>query len=393
MPLLKPSRYKGIHGGRGSGKSHFWAELLIEDCLYDEAGLRAACIREVQKSLDQSVKLLLEDKINKTFKLAHTGAFRILDSHIETPRGGIIDFLGMHNQTDDSIKSLEGYRRAWIEEGQGVSQRSLDLLTPTFRAPGSEIWASWNPNKPTDPVDKFFRGPDRYPSAISVEMNWPDNPWFPAELREEMEWDRDRDPDKYANVWAGKYKKLSSARVFKKWKVSKTPLVMPKGVTLYFGADWGFANDPTVLVCGWLDGRKLYIYRAISRVGVEIDDTPGFFDELDPDNPGFARKWVITADSARPETISYCKRKGYPLIRSSKKGKGSVEEGVKFVQNYDIIIDPSCVCVIDEFSDYSYKVDRLTNQPLPILEDKRNHTVDAIRYKLEDARRAKGGVF
>lgn len=364
--------------------------MLVEDCIADNWGMRAICIREVQKSLSQSVKLLIEDKIKK---LGVSGAFRVLDTHIEAPRGGIIDFIGMNNQTADSIKSLEGYRRALVEEGQTISKRSLDLLTPTIRAPGSQLWFAWNPDKPTDPVDAFFRGEKKHPSSICVEMNYWDNPWFPDELREDMEFDRDNDPDKYSWIWAGKYRKISQNRVFKNWRVSKTPLIRPQGTVLYLGADWGFANDPTVLVCGWLDGRKLYIYRAISEVGIEIDDTPDFFDRLDPDKPGFARKWVITADSARPETISYCKRKGYPLIQASKKGKGSVEEGVKFVQNYEIIVDPSCVCVINELSDYSYKVDKLTGQPTPELADDNNHTIDAIRYMLEDARRAKGGVF
>lgn len=356
----------------------------------DNWGMRAICIREVQKSLSQSVKLLIEDKIKA---MGVSSAFRVLDSHIEAPRGGIIDFTGMNNHTADTIKSLEGYRRAFVEEGQTISKRSLTMLTPTIRAPGSQLWFAWNPEKPTDPVDDFFRGPNKHPNSICVELNYEDNPWFPDELRGDMEHARDTDPDEYAWVWAGKYRKLSKNRVFKNWKVSKVPLIRPKGSVLYFGADWGFANDPTVLVCGWLDGRNLYIYRAISETGIEIDDTPDFFDRLDPNTPGFARPWVITADSARPETISYCKRKGYPNIRASKKGKGSVEEGVKFVQNYNIIIDPSCVSVINEFSSYSYKVDKLTSQPIPELEDKNNHTVDAIRYMLEDARRAKGGVF
>lgn len=390
QPLLGDQRYKGIHGGRGSGKSHFFAELLVEDCLADNWGMRAICIREVQKSLSQSVKLLIEDKIKL---MGVSSAFRVLDSHIEAPRGGIIDFTGMNNHTADTIKSLEGYRRAFVEEGQTISQRSLTMLTPTIRAPGSQLWFAWNPEKPTDPVDDFFRGKNKHPNSVCVELNYEDNPWFPDELREDMEFDRDRDPDKYAWVWAGKYRKVSQNRVLKNWRVSKTPLIRPQGAVFYFGADWGFSNDPTVLVCGWLEGRNLYIYRAISQVGVEIDDTPAFFDTLDPARPGLARKWVITADNSRPETISYCKRKGYPNIRPSKKGKGSVEEGVKFVQNYNIIIDPSCVCVINELSDYSYKVDKLTGQPTPELEDDHNHTVDAIRYMLEDARRAKGGVF
>src|SRR5216683_934866 len=112
--FLQPSRYKGAWGGRGSGKSHFFAELLVEKCLLN-AGTRWVCIREVQKSLEQSVKLLLEDKIKS---MGVSAQFRILHTHIETPGGGIITFQGMQNHTAESVKSLEGYDGAWVEEAQ-----------------------------------------------------------------------------------------------------------------------------------------------------------------------------------------------------------------------------------------------------------------------------------
>lgn len=386
LPLLKPAPLKGIHGGRGSGKSHFFAELLVEDCLVEPT--RAVCLREVQKSLSQSSKLLIEDKIAK-FGLE--GSFRSLDTKIIAPMGGVINFMGLSDQTEDSIKSIEGYKRAWLEEAQSISQNSLDLLLPTIRADGSEVWASWNPKRPTDPIDVLMRGPNRYPGTIAIEMNYMHNPRFPKRLRELMEWDKRRDPDKYAHIWLGKYRKMSQTRVFKNWRIEVvTP---PKGVSFLFGADWGFSSDPTVIICGFIVGKTLYIYRARSQVGVEISDTPKFFDHLDPKNVGFARKWVITADSARPETISHMKKHGYPLIQPSRKGQGSVEEGISFLKDYDIVVDPSCTCVIDEFSEFSYKLDKLTNLPTPNLEDKKNHTIDAARYMVEDVRKPKAGVF
>lgn len=192
-PLLSPSRYKGAHGGRGSGKSHFFAEKLIEDCL-EQKGMLALCLRETQKSLAQSSKRLLEAKIG-ALNVGHE--FRIWHDRIETPGDGVIVFQGMQEHTAESVKSFEGFRRAWIEEAQAFSNRSLTLLRPTIRATGSELWASWNPRRKSDAVDDFFRGAHAVPGAIMVKANWRDNPWFPAELEAERQIDLARYPDRY----------------------------------------------------------------------------------------------------------------------------------------------------------------------------------------------------
>ena len=183
-PLLKPSRYKGAWGGRGSGKSHFFAEKLIEDCL-EEKGMLAVCIREVQKSLMQSSKRLLEHKI-RTLGVGHL--FQIFEREIVTPGDGVIIFVGLQDHTAESIKSLEGFKRAWVEEAQALSQRSLTLLRPTIRAKGSGLWASWNPRRKSDAVDAFFRGGETVPGASVVRANWRDNPWFPAGWKQSGNW-------------------------------------------------------------------------------------------------------------------------------------------------------------------------------------------------------------
>jgi phage terminase large subunit len=376
-PLLDPARYKGAFGGRGSGKSRAFAAMLLERCLAKTT--RAVCVREFQRTLEQSVKRLLEDLIG----LYELGSlFRVLNTHIETPGGGIIIFQGMQAHTAESIKSLEGYDVAWVEEAQVLSQRSLDLLRPTIRVPDSELWFSWNPRNASDPVDAFLRDANPPPGAVTVEAQWRDNPWFPAVLRAEMEWDRAHDPEKYAHVWLGKYEQLTEARVFKNWRIEE--FETPPNAEFYFGADWGFAVDPTALVRCWIDGRTLYIDREVYRVGCEIEDTPALFDSVEG-----ARGWVIRADSARPETISYMQRHGYPKMRAATKGPNSVEEGVKFLQGYDIVIHPRCKHVIDEFTLYRYKTNALTGEVMPVLEDKSNHTIDSIRYACEGARRAR----
>lgn len=375
-PLLTPSRYKGAHGGRGSGKSHFFAELLVERCMLNP-GTRAACVREVQKSLKNSVKLLVEDKIREHGLIAH---FEILDSEIRTPGDGLIIFQGMQNHTADSIKSLEGFDICWVEEAQSLSQISLKLLRPTFRKAGSELWFSWNPDQPTDPVDALLRGPSPPRDSVVVQANYSDNPWLPNELRGDLEDDLRRDPDEFEHVWGGGYTTNSQARVFRNWRIEEFESA-PDAVHR-FGGDWGFAVDPTVLVRCHIEGRTLYVDHEAWEVGCEIDRTPALFDTV----PG-SRKWLIRADSARPETVSYVRRQGFKIV-PALKGPGSVEDGIEFLRSFDIVVHPRCRHVIEELRSYSFKIDPHTQEVLPVLDDKNNHTIDALRYALEELRRS-----
>lgn len=378
VPLLAPGRYKGAWGGRGSGKSHAMAEYIIERCVMAKCDV--VCIREIQKSLTMSVKKLIEDKISS---LGLSDIFDIQRDKINAPHGGVIVFTGMQNHTADSIKSLEGFDIAWVEEAQTLSQLSLDLLRPTIRKPGSEILFTWNPRHETDPVDEFLRGDRVYDGAIVVEANFMDNPWFPDVLRDEMVYDRGRDPEKYAHIWLGQYQRNSEARVFRNWKVEEFD--SPQGAIYRLGADWGFSIDPSVLVRCYLDGKTLFVDYEAHMVGCEIDQLPDLFDRV-PDS----RKWFITADSSRPETISYMRKHGYPKINAAIKGPKSLEEGVEFLKSFDIVVHPRCVHTIDELTMYSYKIDPLTGQVLPMLEDKHNHVIDALRYACEAVRRAQG---
>lgn len=376
LPLLDSARYKGAWGGRGSGKSHFFAELLIEDCLRDK--IDAVCVREVQQSLNQSVKKLLELKIQQ-MGVGHM--FEVLYDRIKTPNGGVIIFQGMATTTAESIKSLEGFDRCWVEEAQSLSQRSLDLLRPTIRKEGSEIWFSWNPNESTDPVDVFLRGENPPPHSIVVKANYRDNPWLPDVLKQELEYDQRRDPDKFAHVWLGEYRKNSEARVFKNWRIEE--FERPEGTIYRLGADWGFSIDPSVLIRCSIDEHALYVDYEAYQVGCEITNLPALFMSV-PDS----EKWPITADSARPETISHMQRHGFPKILPAIKGARSLEEGVEFLKSFDIIVHPRCKHLIDELTLYSYKTDPMTGTVIPILADKDNHCIDSLRYALEGARRA-----
>lgn len=378
LPLLEPARYKGAYGGRGSGKSHFFAEKMIEEHVVDP-NTSSVCIREVQKDLKFSAKLLLANKIQG---LELGDYFDVQDRLIKSKRGrGQIIFEGMNNHTAESIKSLEGFDRAWTEEGQSLSQRSQDMLRPTIRKEGSELWFSWNPRSEKDPVDSLLRGLNPPPDACVVEVNYKDNPWFPDVLRAEMEYDRARDIDKYEHIWLGGYVRNSEARVFRNWRIEEFDT--PADAVHRFGADWGFAVDPTVLIRCHITGRTLYVDHEAYMIGCEIMDTPDLFRTV----PG-AERWPVIADSSRPETISHMRNNGFPKLMPAVKGKGSVEDGIEFLKTYDIVVHPRCTHTADELLHFSYKTDPLTENVLPVLADKKNHVIDALRYACEGVRRA-----
>lgn len=213
-PLLQPARYKGAHGGRGSGKSHAFADALVEDALRAPGdmgeGLRAVCIREVQKSLKDSAKRLIESKLTR-YGLGQREGFKVLDNLIQTPGDGVIIFQGMQDHTAESVKSLEGFHRAWVEEAQTLSAFSLQLLRPTIRwedqgrGLSSELWFGWNPRRRTDPVDMLLRGATPPPHAVVVRANWNDNPWFPKVLEDERRDDFANRPSQYPHIWEGDY--------------------------------------------------------------------------------------------------------------------------------------------------------------------------------------------
>lgn len=375
VPLLQPARFKGTWGGRGSAKSWFWAGETIDALL---SGLNVLCIREVQNSIADSVKRLIEARIAE-FGLSEL--FTMTDKEIRcNASGAVAIFRGMQNHTAASIKSLEGFDRAWWEEAQTATQHSLDLLIPTIRKPGSELWFSWNPGSETDPIDVFLRAnpPD---NAIVIKVNWQDNPWFPDELRGDMERDRARDPGKYQHIWEGAYQTLSEARIFKNWRVAE--MTVPERIIWYPGVDFGFAQDPTAaLRCCLLDKRTLYIDHEAWEVGTSTEALPALLHKVPEIN-----KWPSRADSARPETIDYLRRNGFPKMRGAVKGKGSVEDGIMFLQGLDMVVHPRCVNLQRALAGYAYKIDKRTGGILPEPHHDHSDLIDALRYAVEGLHR------
>ena len=372
----KEARHIALWGGRGAAKSRSVGTSLVLQAA--ESHQRVLCGREVQRSIKDSVKRLLDDEIDRC---GLRPRFVSTETEIRGPNDSLFIFTGLKGNAA-GVKSIEGVTRFWGEEASTISQGSIDTVVPTIRAPGSQLIWTWNPDLETDPIDVMFRGEKGPPPrSIVLPVNYDQNPWFPPDLAEQMEYDRSRDIDKYNHIWLGQYRRNSEARVFKNWRVEA--FETPTNVEFRLGADFGFSIDPSCLVRCWIDGTQIFVDYEAYGLGVEIVNLPNLFRSV-PD----AEKWYMTADSSRPETISHLRNNGFPRIMPALKGARSVEEGVEFLKSYDIVIHPRCQHLIDELTLYSYKLDSLTGQITPVLADKDNHMIDSLRYAVEGARRA-----
>jgi phage terminase large subunit len=270
-PLTKPKRYKGAFGGRGSGKSHFFGQWLVVQCL-TEPGTRAVCIREVQRTLAQSSKQLIESKIRE---LGVIDQFEITNEAIRTPGNGLIMFAGMQNHTAESIKSLEGCRIAWCDEAQALSERSLSLLRPTIRVDGSELWFSWNPTRKSDAVDILLRQSPPANASV-VRANWRDNAFWNDTLEEERKLELSKYPERYdhvyeggyATAWAGAYfaKQLAEAKAEKRiTKVIRDPL-LPLRAFFDIGGAGAQADAMSIWICQFVS-QSIYVLDYIEGQG------------------------------------------------------------------------------------------------------------------------------
>ena len=375
--LLKPHRFKVYYGGRGSGKSFSIAQALI--VIASRCKVRVLCCREFQNSIKDSSYQLLKDT---AVRLGVAERFQFLDAEIRHENGSLFIFKGLaHNE--QSVKSTEGIDICWVEEAQTVSKNSWDVLIPTVRKKVSEIWVSFNPLLQDDPTTELFLGGNPPPGACIRKVNYDENPYFPEELRAQMEWDKAHDYELYLHIWEGYPRTISDAQVFKgRFVVEEFPDdLWRKAPRLFFGADFGFAQDPNTLVRCFIYDRRLYIEYEAYGTGIELDEMPAFYRTV----PG-VDKWPIKADAARPETISYLASRVSPPFRISaaKKWQGSIEDGVAYIKSFDkVVIHPRCRHAAEEFKLYSYKVDKVTGEVLPVILDKWNHVIDAVRYSLD----------
>lgn len=383
--LLGPERYKVAYGGRGSGKSWSVARVLVS--MGAIAPLRILCAREYQSSITDSVHRLLADQIES---LGLSSEYNVMEHAITSRCGSLFIFRGLH-LNPRGIKSLEGVDICWIEEADTFTDESWENLIPTIRKPESQIWVTFNPRRENDPTYKrFVKSPP--PDAAVHEVTWRDNPYFPKELVEERDYLARVDPEAYAHIWEGKCQTHGEKQIFfGKWQVESfepdpTRHGEHKWSGPYYGADWGFAQDPTALVKCWVHKGSLYIEAEAYAIGCDIDKTPELFQRIE----GSSRE-LIRADNARPETISYMQKNGFPRIRPCEKWKGSVEDGIAHLRSYDrIVIHPNCRHAVEEMRLYSYKIDRLSGNVMADVEDRHNHIIDAIRYACEPLIKRRG---
>jgi phage terminase large subunit len=378
--LLIPAPFKVFKGGRGGAKSWQFADALIIKTFEDDN--RILCTREYQTSIKDSVHKLLSDRI---FRLNLSKYFYITENAVKnTYTGAEFIFKGLHGN-ENGIKSTERVNIAWVEEAEVVTDKSWETLLPTIRAPRAEVWVSYNPEVEYGTggkggaTDKLWVK-NTPPGTILRHVGWQDNPYFPENLNRQRLHCLDVDPVLYEHIWEGGYRKISEAVVFKN-RVVHEDFKTPEGVRFFYGADWGFSQDPTALIRFFITGARgeeeLWIdYEAYGHE-VEMDDLPALFDQV-PDS----RKWPMKADCARPETISYMSRKGFN-IKPAKKWSGSVEDGIAYMKSFKTIhVHTRCPKIAQEMRLYSYKIDKAGNI-LPVIVDLYNHGIDAVRYGLD----------
>lgn len=373
-------RFRGAHGGRGSGKTRGFALAAalraLQLSMAGQTGV-VLCGREFMNSLEDSSMAEVKAAIESLPWLR--SQYDIGEKYIRTANRRVeFVFAGLRHNLD-SLKSKSRIMIAWIDEAESVSETAWTKLLPTVREEGSEVWVTWNPEKDGSPTDKRFlkQPPD---NSIIVELNYDDNPFFPSTLEQQRVDDKRRmDDGTYAWVWEGKYREESEAQIFAKCYTVEE-FEPTEDMTLLQGLDWGFANDPTAAVRCYVWERKLFIRYEAGKVGLELDDTP---DYIKARIPGF-EKWDARADNSRPESIRYVNRHGLPRVKACKKWPGCVEDRIAHIKSYDrIIIHPECKATVQEFRTYSYKVDRLSGAVKPEPLDAFNHYIDGIGYALE----------
>lgn len=362
--FVSPGRRNYLYGGRGSAKSHTVAQYCVYRA-YKER-VKVLCTRELQKSIAESVHALIVDKIAA---MGLGDFFTVYKDRIVGANGSVFVFAGVRQNVGE-IKSMEGIDICWVEEAQSMSRQSIDVLVPTVRAEGSMVIFTFNPFKDTDPV--YVDAMNPADDWLVIKANWNDNPFFPDVLRGEMERDRETDYDKYLWVWEGQCLGISEAQIFRgKYEVREFDT--PRNAEFHFGADWGFANDPTTVVRSFVVGNTLYVDQCAGKVGCDIEDTPALFDTV-----AGTSLYPIYADSARPETISFMRKRRYNVLAVEKTG---VEDGIQYLRSFSkIVVHPRCAEVVRELDLYQYKVDRQTGEVLREPMDRYNHYIDALRY-------------
>jgi len=371
--LFADARHKALHGGRGSAKS--WSVATYLPIRASQSRKRIICARQFQNSIRDSSKELIEKRVHA---LGMANQFTITDRYIihDGTKSQFI-FVGLERNIE-SIRSLEGADIVWIEEARTISARSMEVLLPTVRQANSELIWTWNPEKPTDPVDRYFREGKPPPRSIVTKVSFRDNPFFETtEMPNEMAVLRDGNHARYMHVWEGEYDVSYETKVFTNVRVGRPDV--PADMPPHYGMDFGFGSDPSFVVKVFYFPENKIIYIANEATGrVTMDQLPHMVRAVTRQDGD-----TVKCDSSQPGTIEFLQSRGINA-QSAKKGPGSVKSGILWLQGHEIVIDPNCEHMREEANLYSWMTDKLTNQALSTPVDAHNHGWDAVRYATED---------
>lgn len=380
--LFQPSRYKFIRGGRGSGKSWGVARaLLIQGA---QSPQRILCTREVQKSIKQSVHQLLSDQIKA---LGLESFYRVLENEIRGKNGTAFHFNGLSDMTADSIKSFEGCTRVWMEEAHTITKRSLTILIPTIRANGSEIWATYNPELETDEIHQMaVLNPP--PDTISVEMNYSDNPWFPAVLEQErLHAQATMQEAEYAHIWEGRCKPaVEGAIYFNEVAQAEGRLCrVPYDPMLKAHAIWdlGFADSMAIIIA----------QRAASEIRIidYIEDTqrplPDYVSQLQSRNYNWGRDYLPHDGFAKRHQTGKSDNEVLESLgrKVERTPSTEVEAGIRqarivFPRIWFNMESEGVKRLVECLKRYRRNVSSKTGEPGNPLHDEYSHGADAFRY-------------
>lgn len=385
--FAKPARTRVFKGGRGSGKTRGLAKRsAIRIYQLAEMGVEGVFLasREHLNSLDESSMEEIKAAIKSEPWLA--AYFDVGEKYIRTRNRRIsYAFAGLRHNLD-SIKSKARIIGNWTDEAENVSEAAWRKLVNTLREEGEvsgvkwhvENWVSYNPESPESAVNARFVA-DPPDDCIVTTVNWTDNPWFPSSLNKQRLEDQRRRPETYDHVWGGEFLTLTEAQVFSGKYIVADFEPHPGWDGPYQGLDFGFSQDPTAAVQVWIHDNKLWIRHEAGGKRLELDETAG---RLKTGIPG-VESHTIRGDSARPESISYLKRHGLPLVVSADKWTGCVEDGVSYIKSFErVVIHSECAQTAREFRLYSHKIDPRSEEIRPEIVDANNHYIDATRYAL-----------
>lgn len=377
MLLDYSHRYEIYYGGAGSGKSHFVFQKIVIKALSEKR--KVLVIRKTAKSNLNSTYQMTLDTLSK-FKMLSYCSINKSTLTITLPNESQFLFYGIDDS--EKLKSIAGITDIVCEEATEISLDDATQLDLRLRsnAENLQMYFMLNPVSKANWVYKRWFSPDAVIGADTfiLKTTYKDNRFLPTEYIQSLLQLATVNPTYYKIYVEGDFCSLDKL-VFSNWKTEWFDIEEHKTAKLLVGLDFGFTNDPTALIASLLDEekKKIYVFREWGGVGYTNKQIANTIISL-----GFSKS-IIIADSAEPKSVREIKECGIQRIKESVKGADSVIHGIQKLQQYEIIIHPSCENLINEFENYSWQKDKKTNEYTNKPIDAFNHYIDALRYSLQ----------